>query len=226
LFWASKYTGKPFNFIHCDFPYGISVFNGPQAAGMRHSQYIDDKEIHFKLLETLLTNLDRLASMSCHIMYWYSNQHYDAIRGAIAELAPSLTVHVHPLIWVKSDQAGIAPDPKRHPRHIYETCLLMSRGGRQIVRIAADAYSAPTDKTWHVHTKPEPMLRHFFTMLVDENTIMLDPTCGSASSLRAAESLGARYVFGMDTDETTVGHARQALRHSRVLRAAGRMAAE
>jgi tRNA G10 N-methylase Trm11 len=66
------------------------------------------------------------------------------------------------------------------------------------------------------------MLRHFMTMLVDENTTMLDPTCGGASSLRAAESLGAAYVLGMDIDETTVGAARQALRHSRVLRAAAR----
>lgn len=225
LFWAPKYTGKPFNFIHCDFPYGINVFAGPQAGASRHLAYLDDKEIHFKLLETLLTNLDRLASLSCHIMFWYSNQHYDAIRRAVAELAPSLSIHVHPLIWLKSDGSGIASDPKRFPRHIYETCLLMSRGSRQIVRIVADAYAAPTDKTWHIHTKPEPMLRHFFTMLVDENTTMLDPTCGSGSSLRAAESLGARHVLGMDTDEQIVGNARQILRHSRVLRAAARHSA-
>jgi hypothetical protein len=222
LFWAPKYTGKPFNFIHCDFPYGINVFEGPQAGASRHTSYGDSSDIHHRLLETLLVNLDRVASMSCHIMYWYSNQHYDLIRRMLQELAPSLSVHVHPLIWMKSDGSGIASDPRRFPRHIYETCLLLSRGNRQIVRIVADAYAAPTDKTHHVHTKPEPMLRHFMTMLVDENTTMLDPTCGGASSLRAAESLGASYVLGMDIDETTVGAARQALRHSRVLRAAAR----
>jgi len=224
IHWAPKYTGKPFNFIHCDFPYGINVFDGPQAGASRHTSYIDSPDIHFRLLETLLTNLDRIASMSCHIMYWYSNQHYDMIRDAVRDLAPSLSIHVHPLIWLKSDGAGIASDPRRFPRHVYETCLLMSRGARQIVRIVADAYAAPTDRTHHVHTKPDPMLRHFMTMLVDENTTMLDPTCGGGSSLRAAESLGASYVLGMDIDETTVGQARQALRHSRVLRAGARQA--
>ena len=222
LFWAPKYSGKPFNFIHCDFPYGINVFEGPQAGAGRHTSYSDSADIHFRLLETLLTNLDRVASMSCHIMYWYSNQHYDLIRGMIRDLAPTLSVHVHPLVWLKSDGSGIAADPRRFPRHVYETCLLLSRGGRQIVRIVNDAYSAPSDREHHVHAKPEPMLRHFFTMLVDENTTLLDPTCGGASSLRAAESLGAKYVLGMDIDETTVGNARQALRHSRVLRAAAR----
>jgi ParB/RepB/Spo0J family partition protein len=222
LFWAPKYTGKPFNFIHCDFPYGINVFEGPQAGASRHTAYSDSADIHTRLLETLLTNLDRVASGSCHIMYWYSNQHYDLIRRMVQELAPDLSIHVHPLIWVKSDGSGIASDPRRFPRHVYETCLLMSRGGRQIVRIVADAYSAPPDRDLHVHAKPEPMLRHFMTMLVDENTTMLDPTCGGASSLRAAESLGANYVLGMDVDETIVGNARTALRHFRVLRAAAR----
>jgi len=45
------------------------------------------------------------------------------------------------------------------------------------------------------------MLRHFMEMFVDENTTLLDPTCGSASALRAAESLGARHVLGLEKDE-------------------------
>jgi len=38
-------------------------------------------------------------------------------------------------------------------------------------------------------------------MFVDENTTLLDPTCGSGSALRAAESLGARHVLGLEKDE-------------------------
>lgn len=220
LMWAPKYTGQPFNFVHCDFPYGINVFEGPQAGGYRHSVYDDSREIHFKLLETFLVNLDRLTSTSCHIMYWFSMQHYTQIRQMVAELAPSVTVHTHPLIWHKTDNTGIASDPQHGPRHIYETALLMSRGRRPIVKLISDAYGAPTDNTVHVHTKPEPMLRYFFGMLVDEHTMFLDPTCGSGSSIRAAESLGARTVVGMDTDETIVGHARRALREFRAKRTA------
>jgi tRNA G10 N-methylase Trm11 len=66
------------------------------------------------------------------------------------------------------------------------------------------------------------MLRHFMSMLVDEHTVMLDPTCGLGSALRAAESLGASYVLGMDTDEQVVGQARMLLRQSRSMRLASK----
>jgi hypothetical protein len=46
--------------------------------------------------------------------------------------------------------------------------------------------------------RPQPMLRHFFEMFVDEHTIMLDPTCGSGTALRAAEALKAKYVLGVE----------------------------
>lgn len=218
--WAPKYEGPAFNFIHCDFPYGINVFEGPQAGGHRHLSYDDSREQHFKLLETLLVHFDRLASTSCHVMYWFSIQHYDQIRRMVAELAPSLTIWPHPLIWYKSDNTGIASDPRRGPRHVYETALLMYRGDRPTVRVVSDCYGCPTDHEFHIHTKPEPMLRYFFGMLVDEHSIVLDPTCGSGSSIRAAESLGAGRVVGMDVDEAIVGQARMALRQARAKRTA------
>jgi site-specific DNA-methyltransferase (adenine-specific) len=68
--------------------------------------------------------------------------------------------------------------------------------------------------------KPEPMLRHFFGMLVDENTVMLDPTCGSGSSLRAAESLGAKHVLGLELNPEFAALAREALKRSRKLKTA------
>src|SRR5262245_9408023 len=128
-----------------------------------------------------------------------------------------------PLIWMKTDGAGIIPDPERGPRQIYETCFLGSRGDRKIVRAVANAYGAPTVRDQHMSEKPEPMLRHFFGMLVDENTVMLDPTCGSGSALRAAESLGAKYVLGLEIDPEFAARARDALTRSRRLKQAGEL---
>lgn len=218
--WAPRYTGPAFNLIHCDFPYGINVFEGPQSGSERHVTFDDSREIHFKLLETLLINFNRLASQSCHVMYWFSMQHYEQIKRMVADIMPELIIQTHPLVWHKTDNSGIAPDHRYGPRHVYETALLMSRGKRPMVRLVSDAYGAPSDHEIHVHTKPEPMLRYFFGMLVDETTVFLDPTCGSGSSIRAAESLGARTVVGMDTDETIVAQARAALRDWRAKRTA------
>jgi predicted RNA methylase len=63
------------------------------------------------------------------------------------------------------------------------------------------------------------MLRHFFRMFVDEYISMLDLTCGSGTSLRAAESLGAQYVLGLELDPTNRENAVTELNRARTLAA-------
>jgi DNA modification methylase len=152
------------------------------------------------------------------MIFWFSMKHYYHTLDFFHKFMPSLSINPFPLIWMKSDNKGILPDHKRGPRQIYETALLCSRGDRYIINAVANAYHGPTDREHHPSTKPEPMLKHFFQMLVDENTRLLDPTCGGGSALRAAESLGAKFVFGIEESSDFVVSARQALKRSRVLR--------
>jgi site-specific DNA-methyltransferase (adenine-specific) len=92
-----------------------------------------------------------------------------------------------------------------------------------LIRVAFNSYAAPTVRNKiHPSQKPEPMLRHFFSMLVDETTTMLDPTCGSAASLRAAEDLGARSILGVELDPNYAATALQRTLQARVLRALGK----
>lgn len=200
LDWAPTYQGRPFNLIHCDFPH-------------------DDTST---LIACLCSNLDRLMAHSAHLIFWLSGdiKIQSKTLAMFAELAPMLSFNSFPLIWVKSDNVGIIPDPKREPRRIYETALIASREDRLLVKPVSNAYAAPTNKEHHPHTKPEPVLRHFMQMFVDRNTRMLDPTCGGGSSLRAAESLGAEHVFGLELNDEYVQNARRALNHSRVHRIA------
>ena len=225
LDWAPAYSGPRFNLIHCDFPYGVELFSGPQGRGLEPSAgYTDSVATYVRLVDCLCENLDRLMSVSGHLMFWLSAdlQIVHRTLETFRQKAPSLKFHKFGLVWVKSDNAGIAGDALRSPRHTYEFALLASRGERQIVQIKSDTYSAPTDKRLHPSTKPEPMLRHFFTMLVDEHTSMLDPTCGSGASIRAAESLGAGRCLGLEIDEGFAEPARRELKNSRLLRAASR----
>jgi DNA modification methylase len=48
-------------------------------------------------------------------------------------------------------------------------------------------------------------------MLVDESTIMLDPTCGSGNSVKVAEELGASYSLGIEMNADYVERAKQNL---------------
>lgn len=218
--WVKTYEGKPFNFIHCDFPYGIDVFKGTQAGKQRWESYVDSPDIYWHLIGTLCDNLDRVMAHSGHIMFWLAGDIEIQAKtlDVFRKLAPSLAWQNYPLYWMKSDNVGLLPDPKRGPRRVVETALIGSREDRLIVKAVGNGYHAPTNKEHHPSTKPEPVLRHFFSMFCDENSTMLDPTCGGGSSLRAAESLGATRVLGLEVSEEYCTNARSALRHFRALR--------
>jgi ParB/RepB/Spo0J family partition protein len=222
LEWAPNYTGMSFNLIHCDFPYGANVFDG---AGQfkpedQEGAYSDQAVDYWTLTECLIKNLDHLLSPLGHIMFWLSPK--PAVMARTMRLfeanGPSIEFYPYPLIWHKSDNSGIVGDSQRWPRHTYEAALLAYRGRRPLVRTVADSYSGPGDRKLHPSCKPEPMLRHFFAALVDGNTRFLDPTCGAASSLRAAESLGAlsQNVLGLEIEERFVSVGREALLSFRV----------
>lgn len=217
LKWAPVYDGPRFNLIHCDFPYGIDADQHVQGGHHTHGGYADTEEHYWQLVRCLNDNVDRLAAQSCHLVFWFSMWFYDPTMQALE--AAGWDIDPFPLIWLKSDNVGIIPDPERGPRRIYETALFGSRGDRRIVRSKSNAYAAPTVRDIHMSIKPEPVLRHFFEMFVDENTLMLDPTCGSGSSLRAAESLRAKTVVGLEFNPEFADRARQELDRARKLRA-------
>lgn len=222
--WVDTYSGPRFNFIHCDFPYGIEAFAGPMAGRDKWTQYSDSADTYWKLLGTLCHNLDRLMAHSGHLMFWFSMEHYTKTLQYFTSHAPDLDVQVFPLVWVKSDNVGVLPDARRGPRRVYETALIGTRNDRPVAKPVANAYAAPTDKQHHQSTKPEPVLRHFFQMFVDSSTRMLDPTCGGGSAIRAAESMGAKQCLGLEISEEHCTSARSALRSFRALKRASEAA--
>jgi len=215
--WVKTYDGPKFNFVHCDFPYGIEADSFNQGSASLHGGYVDTARTYELLCESLVSNLKRLTTDSCHFMFWFSMWNYHSTLNYFSEHS-DITFDPFPLIWVKSDNVGILPDPQRGPRRIYETAFFGSRGDRKIVHSVSNAYAAPTDRTFHMSVKPEPVLRNFFRMFVDESTLMLDPTAGSGSSLRAAESLNARYVLGLEINNDFCEQANRALKNARILR--------
>jgi 16S rRNA G966 N2-methylase RsmD len=222
LEWAPQYTGPRFNFVHMDPPYGINVFGGNLSGRKSHDTYSDDEDVYWAILKCFCENIDRIMTPSSHLMLWFSMEHYSATLEFFRKHAPGLAFSKFPLIWHKSDNVGILPDPKRGPRRIYETALIASREDHLIVKAVSNVYAAPTDKAFHPSTKPEPMLKHFFQMFVDQTTRILDPTCGSGSALRAAEALGATEVLGLERDPNHYAAAQTALKSFRALRRASK----
>jgi ParB/RepB/Spo0J family partition protein len=212
--WAQTYTGQPFNFIHCDFPYGINADKSDQAAVKALGGYSDTKEIYFELMKTLSVELDRFCAPSAHMIFWFSAIHYSA-TWELLKLLDGFQFDEYPLIWMKDDNKGIAPDQTRRPRRLYEMAFFGWRGDRRIIRLKNNIITAPTVRERHPHEKSELALKHFFEMVVDSSTRLLDPTCGSGSALRAADSLGAAQVLGLERDSNFADGARIAFEAAR-----------
>jgi ParB/RepB/Spo0J family partition protein len=229
LEWVATYNGPKFSLIHCDFPYGNYRGDDSKSAtkSAGNEDFYDNTEsVYWTLLDGLTLHLDRIMSYSAHMIFWFNMNFYtqtvSKLRGA------GLFVHDHPLVWHKTGGPGglgvVPGNAVTYPRRTYDTALLAVRGSRPLAKPGMNSYAAPTvGNKIHPSQKPEPMLRHFLQMVVDETTTMLDPTCGSAAALRAAEDLGAKHVVGIEMDENYAKAAQTRTLQARVLRAAGKM---
>lgn len=207
--WTAAYTGPKFNFLHCDFPYGVGADNHDQGQAAAMGGYADSPDVYWNLLDTLSMAMTNVVADSAHLMFWFSMDYYHETLSRLT--AMGWTVNPFPLIWFKNDNTGILPDPTRGPRRVYETAFLAARGDRPIVRAKANAFAHPgKDKSIHMSEKPVPMLRHFMEMFVDDYSRVLDPTAGSANSLKAASALGAPTVLGLEKDSEFYARAVEA----------------
>ena len=209
LEWIADYDGPKFDVLHVDFPYGKGYSgSNTRKTGRAHvaPRYADDPDVHWALLEGLLEHQDKVAFPIAHVLYWFDMDYYAAVRESF-ERAGWTTVQPHPLIWAKPYE-GVAADPKRRPRHCYETALLFQRGDRKLARLDQDFFVGRTDEKLHINQKPVDMLKHFLSLVVDEHSAVLDPTCGSGSALAAARDLGAARILGLELDASNAEVAR------------------
>lgn len=199
--WAAAYTGPKFNFLHCDFPYGVNANKQQQGVNVAmHGTYADSPDVYFALLDTLEMAMGNVVAEHAHLMFWFSMDFYQTTLDRLTFMG--WKVNPFPLIWHKTDNTGLLPDPQRGPRRIYETAFFASRGDRLIVQAVANCVGHPgSDKEIHMSEKPEAMLRHFFRMMVDDNSTVLDPTAGSGNAIKVAQRLGASYALGLEKSE-------------------------
>jgi DNA modification methylase len=120
-------------------------------------------------------------------------------------------INPFPLIWHKSDNAGVAPDPQRGPRRTYETAFFGARGDRKLTQAGtrSNSFSFPGTRTTaiHVSEKPREVLRHFLSMVCDEYSLVFDPTCGSGNALKVGQELKANAVLGLELSEEFYNNA-------------------
>lgn len=201
--WARAYEGEQFNFIHCDFPYGIKFTDGKyttRPASTVLCDYDDSENTYWNLLNALKENAHIIAPSS-HIMFWFSQN----LRRETEDFFTGMGGFVQPflMIWHCGTNEGIVPDSQRYGRRTYETAMLITFGDRKIVTPRALSIEAGREISTRIHRSQKPLsvLRHFFEMFVDDSSVVLDPTAGSGTSLIVANDLGAKQVTGLEIDE-------------------------
>lgn len=202
--WAAAYAGQPFNFIHCDFPYGINFNTGQYTSRISNTaicDYDDSEDVYWKLLHSLRDNMDKLIAPQTHIMFWFSQN----LRRKTEDFFTAIGGYVNPflMVWQCGDNNGVVPDTQRYGRRNYETAMLITFGDRKVVTPKALCVNSSRETNSRIHRsqKPTKVLEHFFEMFVDNSSIVLDPTCGSGTSLVVANSLNAKKVIGLEVDK-------------------------
>lgn len=207
--WQESYDGPKFNLIHCDFPYGINVADAPRMSAGIVDHYDDSPDVFFSLLARLGHAMENVVAESANLIFWFSPKFYCQAKEALTRMG--WKVADYPLIWFKSDGAGVAPDPQRGPRNVYEMAFFATRGDRKLTAAGTknNVFAFPGRRNWvnekgekeiaiHASEKPYPMLRHFMQMVCDDYSFVLDPTCGSGNALKVAEDLGASKALGLE----------------------------
>lgn len=201
--WAATYTGPKFDLLHLDFPYGKDYAgSNTRKTGKDTSTpaYSDSQNVLWELCEAFVIHQDRFATDTCHMIFWFDMMYYQQLVDFFSEAGWRL-VQPYPYIWTKG-YTGVAADPKRRPRHCYETALIFARGDRKLIKLENDHIAANLDEKLHMSQKPIKVLTHLLSMFIDEHTAVLDPTCGSGSALNAALLLGAERVLGLEIDQS------------------------
>jgi ParB family chromosome partitioning protein len=203
------YDGPRYNLIHCDFPYGINVADGPRQNSAIQDHYDDSADVYWRLVARLASAMDNLVADSAHLIFWFSMEKYEATRVALTEMGWEVNPFI--LIWHKSDNSGVAPDPQRTPRRTYETAFFASRGDRKLTQVGARsnsfAFSGNRADAIHISEKPKEVLRHFLSMVCDEYSLVFDPTCGSGNALKVGLELKANAVLGLELSEEFYNNA-------------------
>ncbi len=209
---AKTFSGTPFNFLHLDFPYGTNLFDSPgmsTAADFKANTYADSEDVYWDLLRSLANQQKTLLKTSAHIMFWFSQNFRAETEQFFLDNFAGCRIEPFLMVWHKSDNVGIVPDSQRYGRRNYETAMLITLGDRKIVSPKALCFAAPGkwNEKSHRSEKPLAVLAHFMSMFVDHTSNVADFTCGSGTSIQAAELLGASSSLGLELSPENYGRA-------------------
>jgi len=176
-----------FDLLLADPPYGIRADSGGfRSRSIHHHIYEDTPEAARALLQCILTEGFRVCRPRANIFIFTDQQHFDWLCSAAS--AAGWVPWRRPIIWQKSKSEGLAPWGRQGFRHVYEIIFFATKGQRGLIHSPIDILEArrvSRADRMHGAQKPVDLLRQLIECATMMGESVLDPCCGSGSTLQA-----------------------------------------
>lgn len=190
-----------FDLILGDPPYGIGASgSGFRARTVHHHNYEDTPEDAKRIAQCILTEGFRITKPRANLFLFCDIKLFDWLCLSAGNMgwAP----FQRPLIWVKSESEGLAPWGGSGPRITTEFIFFATKGQRGLHVSPTDVFNVkrvPRQERLHAAEKPVELLTKLIACSTLPGDMILDPCCGSGSSLVAAKE-GKRRALGIEKD--------------------------
>jgi DNA modification methylase/ParB-like chromosome segregation protein Spo0J len=189
--------------IIADPPFGIGADSGGfRQRTIHHHNYEDTPETARILAQAIILEGFRVTKQMANLWMFCDIDMFQTLKEMCqrAGWTPFRT----PVVWMKSHSEGMAPWQSKGPRRTYELLLYATKGQRGLITSPVDIFDCSrvsrAERT-HGAEKPTELLEQIIECSTLPGDFVLDPCCGSGSSLVAARDT-KRTGLGIEKDET------------------------
>lgn len=187
--------------ILADPPYGIGAGGaGFRARTVHHHNYQDTVEVAQELAQCILSEGFRICKPRANIFIFCDIELFDWLKQLSANMG--WVPFKRPLIWRKSESEGMAPWGGSGPRITTEFIFYATKGQRGMVTSPIDVFEdkrVSRSERLHAAEKPVSLLSKLIHCTTLPGDMVLDPCCGSGSTLVACWETGRRGL-GIEKD--------------------------
>jgi DNA modification methylase len=188
--------------ICADLPYGIDAHKGGfRNRTVEHHNYDDSFQNAKALMQATIVEGFRVAKPRANLFIFGDVDLFAFFKEASSRMGwkPFRT----PIIWQKSESEGLAPWGREGFRRTYELIFFATKGGRGLLQSPTDVLRenrVSRALRRYGPEKPVGLMEQLIECSTMPGDMVLDPCCGSGSTLAAARRL-KRKAIGIELDE-------------------------
>lgn len=197
-----KLESGTFDTILADPPYGIGVDTGGfRARTVVHHNYEDTPDLARQLISCILTEGFRVCKPRANLFIFCDIDLFGWIKESASRAG--WDAFRTPITWIKSDSEGMAPWGREGFRRTTEWIFFARKGQKGLIHSPVDALRynrVAREEREYGPEKPVPLIRELLAASTLPGDSVLDPCCGSGSTLMAAKELNMK-ALGIELDD-------------------------